>query len=98
MSDKGTRFVVDLGSIALPEEEARALEAEIQRVVLDALARLDLAPRPKPRAEGFDPFAPLLVMEEMQMLPEGEIYGLLVPPDEPREPHRPPPAVDENPF
>jgi len=36
------RFVVDLGELALPPEAARQLNTEIRRLVLSALASVDL--------------------------------------------------------
>ncbi len=40
---EGSRFVVDLGSVKLPEDVEQAVAMEIQNVVLKALAGLDIA-------------------------------------------------------
>ena len=93
---QGTRFVVDLGPIALPEEKARAIEAEIRRVVLTALADLDLVRREAVAALA-DTQGPMAVSSLPTMLPPDGVYGLLVPPEGPGDWHTPL-NIDEHPF
>ena len=65
-----TRFVVDLGNLALTEEQSRAISLSIQSAVLSQLATGKLLDLP--------PFQPID--------PGTGILGMFVPPDEPPKP------------
>ena len=91
----GTRFVVDLGEVALPYEQAKSIEAGIRRLVYLALADLDLVlPSAVPPEATFEPGAPIAARAVARELPPGELYGVLVGPEE----WRPIPPIDEHPF
>lgn len=100
----GTRFVVDLGTLVLPPNRARALEAAIRAAVTEALGGLDLAvppPLSEQVAEGSPGGSTMEGGAATTMafgFPPGALYGLIFDPDALPDP---PPVIldiDPNPF
>jgi hypothetical protein len=70
----GTRFVVELEGLRLPEETAKKIEYEIRKTVMSNIASLDLAPPSGERAET----SGLLIRGPLG-LPPGT-YGIIIRP------------------